>query len=219
MTTALQRACYIKKLEWAISLSQQKLPDLREGDWLNLRDELYEFLNTQEEKRSFFGKVTQESIAAIQRELKTKFDQCADMGAGWEKSGLKSGVSGINFGVTKAAVHLIATAPDLLFQQSIRCDDLKTEVLLELANILAVSGVAINQIRRCPNADCNRLFLLRMKPRTDRNFYCSPRCSGLAATRKYRREKAEELRAKDRGRYEKKQKQKFPGARVGRGKL
>ena len=64
----------------------------------------------------------------------------------------------------------------------------------------------MSQIQRC---NCGRLFLLKMKPRADRNFHCSNRCAVLAATRKYRREKAEELKAKTRDRYEKKQKQKF----------
>jgi predicted RNA-binding Zn ribbon-like protein len=215
MTTALKKAGYIKKLEWAISLSQKNLQDLREGDWLNLQEELYEFVCDPDpkapadyQKKIFFKKATLGSIEAIQRELRTRFDQCVEMCGTWKKEGL-SAVFGINFDVTKAKVHLIAGTPDFLFQQRVSCEDLKTEVLLELANVLVVSGVMISQIRRCPNPDCVRLFLMRMKPRADRNFYCSRRCSGLAATRKYRGKRTEDLRAKDRDRYEKKQKQRL----------
>jgi hypothetical protein len=223
MADGLMIAGYIKKLEWAISLSQKNLQDLREGDWLNLREELYEFLRGPEapadlRKEIFFKRATLSSIKAIQGELKTRFDQCVDMYTSWEKGGLKEAILGIApFDVSGATVHLTAQSPDLSFHQTVSCEDLKTEVLLKLNNLLEVSGVIMSQIRRCPDADCGRLFLLRMKPRADRNFYCSRRCSGLAATREYRRKKEEELRAKDRGRYAKKQRQKYGATtRVGR---
>jgi predicted RNA-binding Zn ribbon-like protein len=217
MTTALKKAGYIKKLEQAISLSQKSLQDLREGDWLNLREELYEFVYDPDpkapadyQKEIFFKKATLESVRAIQQELKSQFDQCAETYTTWKKEGLSSEATfGINFDVTKAKAHLIAGTPDFLFQQRISCEDLKTEVLLKLANVLVVSGVMISQIRRCPNADCGRLFLLKMKPREDRNFHCGHRCAVLAATRRYRENRKDKLRAKDRDRYSKKQKQRF----------
>src|SRR5262249_52499046 len=141
MTEALQRTGYIKQLEWAISLSQRNLLELREGDWLNLREELYEFLQPQEDKNSFFEKATREAIEKIQRELKTRFDQCADNYAGWEKSRSSEAVLAISpLDASRIKFHLMAYPPDFLFRQTIQCEDLKTAVLLELNNILIVSG-------------------------------------------------------------------------------
>jgi len=189
MTDDLIRAGYMHELDWAISLSQRNLSELREGDWLNLREELYGFLQAQEDKRSFFEKATRETVEKIQRELKIRFDQCADNYAGWEKKRSSDAVLAISpFDASRTKFHLMAYPPDFLFRQTIQCEDLKTAVLLELNNILTVSGMAMSQIRRCPN--CSKLFLLRMKPRRDRNFYCSRKCSGLVATRDYRAREA-----------------------------
>src|SRR5262245_4159546 len=164
MTEAQIRAGYIKDLEWAILVSQKRLQGLREGDWLNLREELYEFAYhpppgaaEDHQKKSFFEKATRESIEAIQRELKTRFEQCAANYAGWEKRRVSDAVLAISpFDASRAKVNLMAYSPDFLFHQTIGCEDLKTAVLLELGNILIASGVGMNQIRRCPNSDCHR---------------------------------------------------------------
>jgi len=46
------QAGHIKKVEWAIQVCQSDLNNLRDGDWLNLKEELYEFL-TEEIEWSF----------------------------------------------------------------------------------------------------------------------------------------------------------------------
>ena len=64
------------------------------------------------------------------------------------------------------------------------------------------AGATGEQIRNCPQ--CNELFFVRRIPRTDRKFYCSTRCTRLAATHSKRdkdRNKAKRARGKDSGRY------------------
>lgn len=226
MTARSAKVGYMKQLEWAIRLSQVNLNSLRQGDWLNLREELHDFaydepIPSDYRRETFLEKASPKSLGEIQRELKSRFDQCVKMYSQWEKTGLSTGVFGIRpFDVTQAKVHLTAWTPDLAFHLTLRSEDLKTDVLLKVAATFAASGVTITQIRQCPNAECGRFFLLRMKPRSDRNFHCSHRCAVLAATRKYRKNKRNELRANDRSRYAKKQRAKFGArTRVGRGKL
>jgi hypothetical protein len=198
MKQAMIRAGYIKTLEWLIWLSQVDLRGLREGDWLNLCEKLHEFVCDPDPKEIFFKKATPESIRVIQQELKTRFDQCA----GLKREELrKDAVFAITpFEVNRAKIHLTAWTPDLVFHQRFACEDLKTEVLLELGNVLVASGVLRSQIRRCPNDDCARIFLSRRQPRPDRESHCSAKCAQLAATRRYRQKKADELKAKDRTR-------------------
>src|SRR5690242_20438282 len=119
MTEAEIRAGYIKDIEWAILLSQRNLSELREGDWLNLREELYEFLQAQEDRKSFFEKATRETIGKIQQELKTRFEQCADNYAGWEKRRSADAVLATSPVDARASFYLMADPPDFLFRQTV----------------------------------------------------------------------------------------------------
>src|SRR5262245_50702751 len=128
MKNDLKRAGYIKKLEWAIWLSQVKLQELREGDWLNLREELHDFgydepIPSDFGRQSFLKKATPQSIEAIQRDLINRFDQCVKMYSDWKLSGSpREAVFGIS--PFDAKVHLIASTPDLSFHLTIRSEDL-----------------------------------------------------------------------------------------------
>jgi len=52
MTNPSIQAGYIKRVEWAIQVCRTDLNNFRDGDWLNLKEELYEFL-TEEIEWSF----------------------------------------------------------------------------------------------------------------------------------------------------------------------
>src|SRR5215510_9386605 len=83
----------IKNLEWAIWFSQADLSSLREGDWINLKEDLYDFIDVDrvksrglastifqttpenyiaEVKKMFCDETTEKDIAAIQGELKKR---------------------------------------------------------------------------------------------------------------------------------------------------
>jgi hypothetical protein len=65
---------------------------------------------------------------------------------------------------------------------------------------LGHSNLSPDRVRFCPREGCDNVFVLGSHARTDRMRYCSIRCSGLVAAKKYRQKKEEEEKKKQKGR-------------------
>src|SRR5262245_23647567 len=218
----------IKNLEWAIWFSQVDLSGLRAGDWINLKEDLYDFINTNrvqdieflaglpkdyiaEQKKDFCDSTTETDIVAIQGELKKRL-----FGFAYPKG--KPQV----LHTTNCTVIVGALTPNEPFQRDLSFgrQNLQAKVDFALFHRLVSSGILRSQLRTCP--ECGRIFLIHRKPRTDMTFQCSIRCSRNAATRRYRerleKQNSEEVRSKERERsrrrYVTRQQKRFPGRKV-----
>jgi len=219
---------HIQCVEWAISLSQANLDDFSDGDWLKLKEELHSFIFGGEEGSTPFFEgvegrtlgsprvvsrdlkrdalvrnVSQEDLRQIRDGLEEWLEKQADLGLGFYPVFAR----GTNFAFGTYAA-------DQTFTWMILPRNFTVAAMFAFGMHLVGSQITGEQIRDCPL--CGRCFLLKRKPRADRNFYCTPRCATNAATKAYRErqktENAAALREKERGRsrerYVKRQKQK-----------
>lgn len=216
---------HIKKLEWAFSLSQANLNDLREGHWMILREDLLDFV---------YGTPQPQDMSKQNPEGVLKFTSILVL----EKEGFKKIQNSIKHELLKLAkgsLHYVTSAvegctfeasansPSEPFSSTIWIDSIapETPVLIALWRHLAGAAVTPEQIRICSLERCDRIFLLKRKPRRDKKkFYCSVRCARNAATRtwrdKHRKDLAGKERKRGRQRYEAKIKQRYPKAPIGR---
>jgi hypothetical protein len=236
--TQLQ-ASHIKNLEWALRLSQTKFDDCKTGDLLNIKEELWEFTywtflellrsvkNTTEGQKvhriprvfesgavvgyetreDFVGNITEMDLSKIKSEFTAFFAQIA---ADVETNTVAA--KDVSF-----SIYPIRN-PSGPFVLHIK---LKPFQYVEMARVALLehfcgSGLVVEQIRFCPK--CSLLFILKMKPRKDRNFYCSVNCSRNAASQAYRTRKGKSLKIteahRNRSRYEKRIHKIHPRARI-----
>lgn len=218
----------IKKLEWAIWLSQQvDLGSLSEGDWLNIKEGLHDFIyftgvgrigprpritgSFSKEMRlasrkNFRKKVKPHVVVEIQqffRDILRSFAQT-------------KGIYQQYIPIRDAELLLTGfRSSQSPFVGMVFTDDVKAAASLTLGFHLVSAGITLDQIRTCP--ECQRIFLIKRKPRSDMTFHCSNQCARLAATWRYRERKEKKLKTKERERsrrrYVEKQKQKY-GAKV-----
>lgn len=209
---------HIKMLEWAISFCQQPLDKVTEGGWIDLNNDLSYFIfrssgsgeaggarllgsarmvNLKPPKKGIhrLKNPTQKEIAEVQKELLVDLKSLAFDPKSADDMGL------LTPPIEEAKVAVQQVRPDYPFMYALDIgEDLKAKARAALFEYLVGSGILAGQLRICPNPDCKRIFLSRMKPRTDRKFHCSARCARLAATRRYRQKKSAELRPKERER-------------------
>jgi hypothetical protein len=210
--SAVQKG-HIETLEWAIGFCQANLGALRDGDWINLKEDLYEFIeygqhtaarlkaifpdqdNVGGELKAEFCKATTEKeIAEVQGGLKKRLSGFAYSKGEQEAALLRKlrhpdtpGLPVQRLRITSGTIELQGFRPNEPFRQSISFGpkpNLQIKVDLALFRHLVSSGILRGQLRNCP--ECGRIFLLRRKPRSDQTFQCSLRCSRNAATRRYR---------------------------------
>jgi hypothetical protein len=211
---------HIKQLKFAVSLCQRDLTQLREGDWQNLREELYDFENLvvgqrlQEVflppnlKEQFFTTVTRDTVAAIQKHLAADFQRYA------YKANAPSHVS---VRASQIENDFVAFGPDVAFHQLIHARDPIVSARLALGYHLVGALISPSFIRSCPQ--CSLMFVMERKPSADvANYFCSIKCSRNAATKAYRGRMRNELRRKEkqrsRNRYEKRSRSKPGMAKV-----
>lgn len=219
------QAGYIKKLKWAFWLSQTNLDDLRQGDWINLREDYFEFVygtkrpqHTNEQnpggvKFASIPVLAEEDFKAIQSGIKTQLLRLA-----------KQQTFPLDYQVPFAGECIfiaLANGPSEPFAPAIWIVNDEIQALAALWWNLAQSRVTPEQIRVCSLEGCQKLFLSIRRPRKDKKkFYCSTRCAKNAATQAYRDRHNEDLKTKERERshrrYEKKQRTKYPNAKVAR---
>ena len=163
----LQKAA-TKQIEWAIGFAQADLKNLREGDWLNLEDELLQFLRqdrpfaTLLTKSALIYTELREQIPALQKMIKKRFEELVE--------GKYSSVEGIFY------LQAHPGEPYEFILVSTKLGE-RTRMMLDLH--LANSGIVGGQIRRCPQ--CRRMFVVKRKPAEGYEFYCSTKCKNRAA--------------------------------------
>ena len=206
---------HMERLQWVVLLSQMDLNALREGDRMNLKEELYEFIYGKgflnvpgggiqrtvtyqddrfrvtrlSEKASFVKKISPQFVREVQAFIKRCLLSIANSQDNYPLS--------IEFPLEKGLLSVSANDSSQPFSIS-WTSGFKLAANVAFLIHLAGSGVTKDMIRTCPQ--CQGLFILKRKPRRDRNFYCSPRCSRNAATIAYRTRKKAELMDKERKR-------------------
>lgn len=198
---------HIKQLKCAVRLSQVDLARLREGDWQNLREELYEFMNpivAQRLQEVFLPPDTKEqlslstdTVAAIQKQIAADLQQYAYNG---------NNSCAVTLRPKQLDIDFVAFGPDIVFYQIVQTTDPVASARLALGLHLVGAVISPAYIRSCP--ECSRLFVMERKPRLDvANYFCSIRCSRNAATKRYRERHRELIKEREkqrsRKRYEK----------------
>jgi hypothetical protein len=213
---------HIKKLEWAISLCQRDLNSWRPGDWLNFTDELEDFcsLGPGRLRMGSSRPISKQTALKVQQELRKLVQTCVQMGQRPDEPASFDDVLNLPMiRVQLAGELLIRGNGSSAFRKEIQHADKIAHARYSFAAHLLDSGITAAQIKSCP--ECQRTFLVRRRPRADREYHCSLNCARLAATRRYRKKHASKLktieRSRARKRYVQKQRQKF-GTQVKIGK-
>lgn len=212
---------HIKWLVWAILFSQADLDSLREGDWLNLKEDLYEFIDVPApiqhlvlppaKRDEFVNLISREQVSKIQERIKSDL---------FAYSYKPDGPSGSPIIRARAVeFNFVSFGADMPFHQWTQALDVVVASRLALGFHLVGAKISQANIRICP--ECKSLFLIKRRPRKDRVFHCAIRCARLAATRRYRKKRKEELTLKEkqrsRRRYVERQQRKYgPKVKVGR---
>lgn len=216
---------HIKSLEWAVLFSRMNLNGLRAGDWLNLKEDLYRFIDQlflapdtpqhsflpPGRRDEFVKLISQEQVSKIQERIKSDL---------FEYSYKPDGPTGSPVIDAKAVeFNFVSFGPDIPFNQWMQALDVVVASRLALGFHLVGARITQANIRICP--ECRSLFLIKRRPRKDRAFHCSLRCSRNAATQRYREKKKGELRLtekqRSRRRYVERQQRKYgPKVKVGR---
>ena len=210
-------AQHIKWLEWAVSLCRRDIGSLREGDWLNLKEDLWEFATAPDSIRSsFLLSVTKEDFVeqmtvplairiqeVIKRDLRS---------ACYRANGDAAAIPPIY--AKEVNFHCVSFSPDHAFFMLVADENPITAARSALARHLVGSFFTQRNIRECP--ECKNVFIIKRKPREDREHHCSLRCARNAATARYRDKKKEALKVKERARskkrYREQRKKKHPHA-------
>ena len=209
------QAEHIQKLQWAVSFSQGNLDGFREGDWLNAKEELYDFLYEAalfEAVKAYRKKKSTKASASRHSEQdepdlpdsKQEFVNDVEPQELREIQremvrllrGLASNDDGREFMtdpivIPKVELLVVNQGPSNPFSPMFLIDDRKALAGFNLIFYLAASGLTNQQLRTCP--ECKRVFVARRKPRAGETSHCSLRCARLAATRRYRTEQQRKL--------------------------
>jgi hypothetical protein len=177
----------IAMLENAVSLSQLNLDNLREGDRLNLKEDLYDLTRRGwlgDHKEEFLRQLTVEQIGTIQANFRHCFESLA------------KGKKSVSWKIDTPKQLVFAAYSEKVdqpFEYGIMAPDPVHAAEIALVLLLIRSRITPERFRECP--ECGSFFLLLRKP-DKRNFYCSQRCAGRVATRNSRRGKREGVKPK-----------------------
>ena len=172
----------IEILKNIVSLSQLKLDTLREGDLLNLKEDLHALVargRVDEHKQEFLQQLTIEKIATIQENF-----------INWLEA-LVKGEKSVSWKIDTPLKMAFAAYSDKVnepFDYQVVTPDPVHRTGVSFLFLLIRSGVTPERFRKCP--ECDSIFLLLRKP-DKRQFYCSQKCAARVATRNSRRAKGQ----------------------------
>lgn len=178
-----------EQLQWAVNFAQRDLSALREGDWLNLYDDLDRFcglgvtmlLGAHERiittPQAPPGGLTRDAVRALQVETQRVLETVADWNANPAQPvpGAAAARGGVAASVTLRGIRAVWVPPPvgaLMFEGA--AGDM---VCVRLFLILS-DGDHAARVLRCPAVPCRRLFL-----RVRRQRYCSRKCVNRANAR------------------------------------
>jgi hypothetical protein len=228
MQPPLTRQSHITKVAWAIELAQKDLEQLTDGDWLNLKNELFDFLTAEIEWS--FGvnakRLRNEDIVAlgqliteartdlndvdrydidkmiVEEEDQLKAIALADQDRnGWNHLVTVENMRGIREHLREMLdwVQTEDYSSFIDFEFPPPQDDwLPCTVGARFRLYLIAAGVDKSQIRSCP--ECKRVFLAKIKPQSEKVYYCTHRCAQIVASRAYRERNKNKLKPRERER-------------------
>jgi hypothetical protein len=181
-----------KLLEFAARFSQTDLGSLREGDWLNLKEDLGEFLTP------FFGftnlnplKVSRAEVTSAQNAARSTFENIILLRNG-EKSDFVDGRPVTIYPTYRRLSGL-----------AFSCKKFEDAFLFRLLFVLMASPQQ-ERILSCKADDCNRIFY-----RTHKQKYCSPTCQTREFMRNWRMKNKDKESERNHRKYEKRMKKKL----------
>lgn len=211
--------------ELGVRFAQLDLDQLREGDWLNLKEELWEFFQDcpflikdptgskpmrwpsdssslkpakDKEKNSNLKAIEEKTVKEIQKSLQHQLHRLT-LPIAYEHVTLKIQSARISLSTKiDGGFETYAVDPSSHFNQFLYTKNPRQAGIIAMGQHLVLSGLTLDQIRHCPK--CSRIFLIKRKPRKDRTYFCSLKCSRLAATHRYRAKMRDKVRENDRKR-------------------
>ncbi|MGE0821762.1 MAG: CGNR zinc finger domain-containing protein [Candidatus Binatia bacterium] len=191
-------------LEWFLQFIELDLPHLRQGDWLNLQEDMRDLLGefsshesltleglqlVQTEAQGVLRQIIKRN-EPLQKRLLTKMPshlQALHTLANLEK---EEAPSAIELPLSHAKKLYLRVADGNQTQLYIQAD-LRTEVLFLLAT--TVASLDYTYLRECPA--CARLFFAEH----GRQWFCSAKCANRAGTQRFREKQRMEERHRGRG--------------------
>jgi len=222
LTVAAIRNAHVKQLQWGAKFIRQNLDELRAGEWLSLKEALYDFTLAAKifpsTKRSGLSVVVEkyEEERFIQ-EMSPGVVQDIQSGMiAWFRALAQPGYGGsdIGFDVNKVVFDFSCSSPRSPFVLGFGVLDNIQAARVAMGLHLVGSMLTIGQFLRCP--ECGTIFISNRQPRPDRRLHCSIRCSRGAASRRYREklQAHEAERARATRRYEKKIRERYPKTQI-----
>jgi hypothetical protein len=191
------RSDHESKIRWVIAFSTVNLDRLRPGEWITLKEDLFDFLNVSGQifpgsrkrttPRQHRYKISLRELRDIQKDLVFLLDALA--------SGKPSDYT---MRVKKTVFFFGCSSLKSPFIWDCAVQGKLDAVWIAFGAHLVGSRITQERILRCP--ECQGVFLSSRKPRADRQLHCSIRCSRNAATRRYREKSGPAIQAKDRTR-------------------
>lgn len=201
---------HVAQLERAVEISRVDLDDLSPADFLKLKEELYQFiygtnLGVAQQRMAVrvpWEKFNPKFLRRFKRDRDRKLipDDCVREVVDFLRNCIcaiaeKPGAISLGVKVTNAELSTTVQDPSSPFVLEWRIDPTEG-IRLALLLHLAGSGLSADRIRHCPRDGCGNLFVLSSYARSDRERYCSIRCSRYAATLAYRARRVEKLEGK-----------------------
>ena len=217
----------LEMAELAIDCAQVDLNALRDGEWLTLKEKLFDFFTDEIEwllaTRSKpltndqiikLGRLIAEARPADDNDNVINADCVEPLlalagkhSAEWQETLTREHGTYIQEGFRQ----FLEAAQTEEFSDIIELDlqelahswhdsaiDFAPLAATRLQLFLLAAGLQKDQIRTCP--ECQKIFLVRRRPRADKKYHCSNRCAQQYASREYRKRTKEELRSKERER-------------------
>jgi hypothetical protein len=108
-----------------------------------------------------------------------------------DRDGIKDSRYSSTFVPSEGSTELAAIEGDP-YRQFVQSHKVEAQVYAALASHIVASGIVGGQIRTCP--ECERLFMLKIKPQPNRDFHCSTPCTNRATFRRFSQKKRSEQR-------------------------
>jgi hypothetical protein len=166
------------RLEFAIRFAQTDLSSFREGDWLNLFDDVLEFLRGIPAVIPMKGKkalLDRADAEALKNEIYALLKEIVNIRDGKYESEPHP-----------IAFNLIVMPPLTGPRKVVFFTEGSTRDLFLLRTALLLFQQPTDKVLRCHASDCDRIFLRKRKQR-----YCSPRCQTRDFMRVWRKDNEE----------------------------
>lgn len=193
-----------ERIAWVIRFTEMDLSRLRQGDWLNLEEDMRAFTQWSASQMLNLKDKKDKNVPALQKEVRQVLQSIAfantqpsEPGVYMVQGGIKKDRTGMSH-----SFRLSLDADVFLTFEYRRAGDFPLRFFsMDLTDaFLFALGVALSQIdatylRQCPT--CFRLFLAGH----GRQRFCSTRCKAREALKRFRERHREELKEKARAKY------------------